>query len=255
LKEKTVIKLQGVSKRYQSGESAILAVNDVNLVIHEGDFVLITGPSGSGKTTLLNVIAGLSRVTEGQVIVNEQQLQRLSKNRKAELRSTTLGFIFQFYNLHEGLTAQENVELPMMIANKFPRKERQNRSRDLLNTVGLLERASNMPHELSGGESQRVGIARALANDPPVILADEPTGDLDSKKKREIMDLLVMLNQECNKTLVMVTHDLSMLRIGMRMLQMEDGRIIEDIRVTEEYIEENQARDEFLIGEIETGVI
>jgi putative ABC transport system ATP-binding protein len=245
-----IIKLEYISKRYRSGTDSILALHDLNLDIFEGDFVVIMGPSGSGKTTLLNVIAGLSPPTEGQVIVQGKNIKKLSGNQKAEMRRNSFGFIFQFYNLHEGLTAKENIELPMLIAKNLPRKKRQFRSQELLETVNLADRAENLPFELSGGERQRVGIARSIANNPPLILADEPTGDLDSKNATEILNLLVRLNDQFNKTLVVVTHDPSILRPGMRLLTMEDGKIISDRIVTTNTIEDLQIQNSTLINEI-----
>lgn len=242
-----IIQLQNVIKRYQSGDSMVFALNGINLIIESGQFIMVMGPSGSGKTTLLNIMAGLAKTTEGQVIIDNKLLQRLSDNDKAELRRSTLGFIFQFYNLHEGLTAQENIELPMMIAHQIPKNERKLRSKELLELVDLENRANNQPFELSGGEQQRVGIARALANDPPIILADEPTGDLDSQKAREILNLLIELNEKLKKTLVVVSHDPSMLKPGMRLLKMEDGKIIDDILVTTKIIEELHSQNEDLM--------
>ncbi|MHA2363525.1 MAG: ABC transporter ATP-binding protein [Candidatus Hodarchaeales archaeon] len=244
-----VLKLHDVVKRYKSGDSSIFALNNVNLEVFKGEFIMVVGPSGSGKTTLLNTIAGLSKTTEGHVYINGLTLQKLSDNQKAELRRHNFGFIFQFYNLHEGLTAQENIELPMMIANKVPRNQRRRHSQELLDLVGLTNRANNQPFELSGGERQRIGIARALANDPPIILADEPTGDLDSKKAQEILGILIHLHTKLGKTLIVVSHDPSMLRPGMRLLQMEDGQIIDDIQVTTEIIERLKERDELRIYE------
>ena len=165
----------------------------------------------------------------------------MSDNTKAELRRSVFGFIFQFYNLHEGLTAQENVELPMLIARRFNRIERRKRSLELLELVGLKNRINNLPFELSGGERQRVGIARALANDPPIILADEPTGDLDSKLAQEIMDMLQKLNTELGKTLIIVTHDSMLLRPAMRLLKMRDGQLIDDTPVTEDILNQLKA--------------
>lgn len=246
----SIITLDEVVKRYTSGDSTIYALNKVNLQIKAGEFVMVMGPSGSGKTTLLNIIAGLAKTTEGHVFIDGNVLQKLSDNEKAELRRFKFGFIFQFYNLHSGLTAQENVELPMMIARNLGRKERRMRSSELLELVGLAERRNNQPFELSGGERQRVGIARALANDPPIILADEPTGDLDSKKAMEILELLIHLSRKLGKTMVVVSHDPNLLRPGMRLLRMEDGRIVGDIQVTDEVIVQLQTENEDALEEL-----
>jgi putative ABC transport system ATP-binding protein len=208
------------------------------------------GPSGSGKTTLLNVISGLTPASEGKVFINGTLLQKLSDNQKADIRRTQIGFIFQFYNLHEGLTALENVELPMLINGSRNRRERTQVATHLLELVGLEHRINNHPYELSGGEKARVGIARALANDPPILLADEPTGDLDSKLAREIMELLHSLNQKHGKTLVIVTHDSSILKKDMRLLKMEDGRIEDDVIVTEDTMKELTSIDEAHIKQV-----
>jgi ABC-type lipoprotein export system ATPase subunit len=246
------IRLDEVYKRYKAGDSSINALNNVSLLIKPGEFVVVMGPSGSGKTTLLNTIAGLTSTTEGHVYINEKSLQKLSDNEKAEMRRHEFGFIFQFYNLHEGLTAQENVELPMLIAKTVNRKERSHRSKELLEMVGLELRINQKPFELSGGERQRVGIARALANDPPIILADEPTGDLDSKKAQEILELLYQLNKKMGKTFVMVTHDYSMLKPGMRLLKMDSGQILSDNLATPELLESIKESEDITIGELAT---
>ena len=245
-----IVKLEEVHKRYKTGDSTIEALNDISLVINSGDFVVVMGPSGSGKTTLLNTIAGLTSTSEGHVFINEKSIQKLSDNEKAEMRRHEFGFIFQFYNLHEGLTAQENVELPMLIAKTVDRKGRSIRSKELLQLVGLEHRLNQKPFELSGGERQRVGIARALANDPPIILADEPTGDLDSKKAQEILELLVHLNESLLKTMVVVTHDHTLLKPGMRLLKMDSGHIISDENVTKELLEKINEEEEVTIEEM-----
>lgn len=248
----TIIRLDEVFKRYKTGDTSIDALNNVNIDIKGGQFCIVMGPSGSGKTTLLNTIAGLTSTSDGHVIIHGKSLQKMSENEKAELRRHEFGFIFQFYNLHEGLTAQENVELPMLIARNTPRKHRSDRSRDLLHLVGLEDRINNKPFELSGGERQRVGIARALANDPPVILADEPTGDLDSKKAKEIMSLLFHMNKKLYKTLLVVTHDQGLLQPGMRLFKMVDGRIIDDVIVTEDYLEKMRTNEEEIMSDIDS---
>ncbi|OLS16743.1 MAG: putative ABC transporter ATP-binding protein [Candidatus Heimdallarchaeota archaeon LC_3] len=231
-----ILLLENVTKIYPSGDKPIYALNSISLQIKKGEFVIVMGPSGSGKTTLLNVIAGLTKTTEGQTILNNKTLQKLSDNQKAEVRRNDIGFIFQFFNLHDGLSAQENIELPMMIARKFSTINRRQRSEKLIQLVDLNHRINSLPHELSGGEKQRVGIARALANDPQLVLADEPTGDLDSKMAQEIIEILIKLNKERNKTFIIVSHDYALLRKGMRLLRMEDGRIIDDNIVTEKLI-------------------
>ena len=225
--KKKIIVLENVEKRFHTGRETVHAVNNCSLTINEGEFVAIVGPSGSGKTTLLNLISGLSFVSEGKIKINGKNLHALSESERALLRRHEIGIIFQFYNLHEGLTAQENVELPMLI-NGVSLRERRKKAKQLLELVGLSNRAKNLPYELSGGEKQRVGIARALANDPKIILADEPTGDLDHEIGAKIMDILVDLNKKLEITILMVTHDLSLIREGFRLLKLEDGKIVYD---------------------------
>ena len=244
------VKLDEVFKKFKAGDTTINALNGISLSINTGEFVVVMGPSGSGKTTLLNTIAGLTSTSEGHVFINDRSLQKLSDNEKAEMRRHEFGFIFQFYNLHEGLTAQENVELPMLIAKTLDRKGRSSRSKELLDLVGLEQRINQKPFELSGGERQRVGIARALANNPPIILADEPTGDLDSKKAQEILELLRQLNQELGKTLVVVTHDHSLLRPGMRLLRMDSGQILTDNVVTKDLLDKIRESEEISMEEL-----
>lgn len=221
------VELKGVSKYFRSGEGQIRAVDHLDLKILAGQFVVIMGPSGSGKTTLLNCIAGLSSVSEGQILVNGKALQNLSESERALVRRNEVGFVFQFFNLHDGLTSLENVELPMMFAN-VPVVERRERAKKWLERLNLGKRLNNLPIALSGGEKQRVGIARALVNNAGILLADEPTGDLDHETGAEIMDLLAQLNKQDGKTIVMVTHDEEILRPGFRLLQLKDGRVYSD---------------------------
>jgi len=222
-----IIELEGVNQRYKLGTHFIDALSDINMTVYPNEFIMVMGPSGSGKSTLLNTIAGLETPSAGSVKVLGKDLQTLSDRQLCEIRRHKLGFIFQFFNLHPILTAQENVELPMLIAD-VKRSLREIRSRELLKLVNLDHRINHHPHELSGGEKQRVGIARALANDPMIILADEPTGDMDSVAGHEIMALINKLNQEHGKTIICVTHDEEMLKSGMRLIRMDDGRIVSD---------------------------
>lgn len=227
-----IIRLHEVAKRFSSGTSIIRAVDGCNLTIFKGEFVCIMGPSGSGKTTLLNLMAGLTGVTEGQIYVNKKGIQNLSESQRALLRRNELGIIFQFYNLHEGLTTIENVQLPMLIAG-VPLKERYQSAMVLLELVDLVDRAHHLPRELSGGEKQRLGIARALANKPSILLADEPTGNLDHEMGEGILELLVDLNQSHHLTVVMVTHDASLIQKGFRLLKLLDGKIVQDENVSD----------------------
>ncbi|MFX0062482.1 MAG: ABC transporter ATP-binding protein, partial [Candidatus Hermodarchaeota archaeon] len=180
---------------------------------------------GAGKTTLLNLLAGLDRPTGGQIFFQGQDVSQLNDSQLCDIRRYNIGIVFQFYNMHPSFTAQENVEYPMMIAN-VPLKERQQRAHELLVQFGLDKKKANFPAELSGGEKQRVGIARALANDPEVIIADEPTGDLDSEHAEQIIDLLLEINQTQQKTIVMVTHDESLVTDPMLLLELVDGQLL-----------------------------
>jgi putative ABC transport system ATP-binding protein len=222
-----IIELENVNQRYTLGSHTVDALNSINLAVFPEEFIMVMGPSGSGKSTLLNVMAGLERPSAGIVRIHQEDLATLSDRDLCEIRRHKLGFIFQFFNLHPILTAMENVELPMLISG-IKRKQREPRALELLRLIDLEKRKNHHPHELSGGEKQRVGIARSLANDPEVILADEPTGDLDSAIGREIMDLIESLNKSHGKTIVCVSHDENMLKPGMRLIKMEDGHIISD---------------------------
>ena len=220
--------MESINQRYTLGAShTIDALNSINLTVFPEEFVMVMGPSGSGKSTLLNVMAGLEKPSAGIVRIHQEDLANLSDRELCEIRRHKLGFIFQFFNLHPILTAMENVELPMLISG-IKRKHREPRALELLRLINLENRKHHLPHELSGGEKQRIGIARSLANDPDILLADEPTGDLDSAKGRESMDLIESVNKINGKTIICVTHDENMLKPGMRLIKMEDGRIISD---------------------------
>ena len=226
-KARLIIELENVNRRYTLGDNTVDALTNINLTIQEREFIMVMGPSGSGKSTLLNIMAGLERPSAGTVQIDQRNLATLNDRTLCDIRRHKLGFIFQFFNLHPILTTLENVELPMLISG-VKRKQRVPRAMAMLELVGLEKRKDHLPHELSGGEKQRVGIARSLVNDPDVILADEPTGDLDSTTGGEIMKLLFRLNKEHHKTIVCVTHVEIMLKPEMRLLKMEDGRIISD---------------------------
>ncbi|MFB6115289.1 MAG: ABC transporter ATP-binding protein [Candidatus Nanohalobium sp.] len=200
-----LIELEDVVKEYQMGENTVKALRGSNLEIEEGDFVAIMGPSGSGKSTLMNMVGALDVPTSGKVELGGEDLSNLSENELAVLRSKRVGFVFQKFNLISSMTAQENVALPMLFRGKS-RKKRMDRSKRLLERMGLGDRLGHMPSELSGGQQQRVSIARALANDPDIILADEPTGNLDTDTGDKVMELLKELNED-GKTIIMVTHD------------------------------------------------
>jgi putative ABC transport system ATP-binding protein len=220
------ITLKDVFKVYKLGKIEVQALRGLSAHIMDGEIVSIIGPSGSGKTTLLNLIGGLDRPTAGSIIVGEIEVSRLSSRELTEYRRRNIGYIFQNLNLIPTLTALENVELPM-IALGLPRGERVERARQLLDVVGLSHRMRHKPDELSGGEQQRVAIAAALANDPPVILADEPTGELDTLNARLITEYLVKVSRDFKKTTVIVTHDPNVARAADRIMKIEDGSIKE----------------------------
>ena len=215
-----------LSKIYNLGETHIHALKEVNLSITCGEFAAITGPSGSGKSTLLHIIGCIEQPTTGSIIIDGQNTGKMSRRALSKLRLHKIGFVFQHFYLLPTLTAYENIELPMKEA-KLRRNERQDRVHDLLSAVGLIDRKRHRPHQLSGGEQQRVAIARALANDPPIILADEPTGELDTRTGSGIVDLLVDINQEYNKTIVVVSHDQKIAHRAERIIELRDGGIVD----------------------------
>ncbi len=202
----TAVEVHNVRKIYRRDSQEITVLDGIELKVPEAEFLALMGPSGSGKTTLLNLIAGIDRATSGEVVVAGTELGSLSESELARWRSRHVGFIFQFYNLIPVLTAQANVELPLLLTD-FSRRERRERAMTALKIVGLEDRARHFPRQLSGGQEQRVAIARAIVTDPTLLLADEPTGDLDHKSAEEILDLLQALNREFSKTIIMVTHD------------------------------------------------
>jgi putative ABC transport system ATP-binding protein len=201
-----MVDVRNVTKVYRKDAEELVVLNGLSLAVEEGDFAALMGPSGSGKSTLLNLIAGIDRPTSGDVIVAGTNVAGLSETELASFRSHNVGFIFQFYNLIPVLSATENVELPLLLTS-LSKSERRERALTALKVVGLADRASHYPRQLSGGQEQRVAIARAIVTDPKVLVADEPTGDLDARSATEILDLLGTLNQEFRKTIVMVTHD------------------------------------------------
>ena len=221
-----LINLQNVYKIYKTGETEVHALDGISLAISRGEFVAIVGSSGCGKTTCMNIIGCLDVPTSGSYHLAGEDVLAMDDNAKAKLRNKTLGFIFQQYNLIPKLNLCENVELAMLYAG-MPAGERHKRSLQLLEKVGLADKANNVPNQLSGGQQQRVAIARALAGEPAVILADEPTGALDSQTGREVLDILRQLNQE-GRTVVLITHDNSIARQAQRIVRLEDGKIIYD---------------------------
>jgi putative ABC transport system ATP-binding protein len=202
----TMVSVKDVTKVYRRGSEELKVLDSLSLDVPEGEFVALMGPSGSGKTTLLNLIAGIDQPTSGAVFVGGKNIAVLSEGELAKWRSHSVGFIFQFYNLIPVLSAVENVELPLLLTS-LSKKERRERALTALKVVGLADRSSHYPRQLSGGQEQRVAIARAVVTDPQVLVADEPTGDLDAKSAEEILQLMETLNRDFKKTIVMVTHD------------------------------------------------
>ncbi len=218
-----IIKLENAHKDYRMGESVIHAVESIDLNIKKGDFIAIVGPSGSGKSTIMNLVGALDLASKGDIFLDGQNIENLSESELAQIRGRKVGFIFQTFNLIPTLTALENVMLPMMFQD-IGREERRERAEKLLKDVGLEKRTNHLPAELSGGERQRVAIARALVNNPEVILADEPTGNLDTKTGRQVLEILKNLNKQ-GKTVIMVTHDLEMAREAKHIIRLRDGKI------------------------------
>jgi putative ABC transport system ATP-binding protein len=226
-----LIEIKGLTKKYRLGQEVITALDNVNLEIEEGEFLCILGTSGSGKSTLLHIMAGLERATKGEVLLRGVSLTKMKEKNMAGFRRKYMGFIFQSYNLIPSLTALENVALPL-IFDRVDKKLRQKRARELLLQVGLGNRLKNKPTEMSGGQQQRVSIARALVNNPKIIFADEPTGNLDSKTTIEIMEILKEKAKSAGVTIIMVTHDLEIAQYGDRVISMRDGKIIKIVNNT-----------------------
>jgi putative ABC transport system ATP-binding protein len=219
-----LVQIRHLSKSYRRGSQRVPVLTDVNLSIAAGDFVAMMGPSGSGKTTLLNLIAGIDKPDGGELLVAGEDITRLGETELAAWRARTVGFVFQFYNLMPVLTAQENVELPLLLTG-LSRTQRRSRAELMLELVGLADRLEHYPNELSGGQQQRVAIARALVTDPIVIIADEPTGDLDRASAAEILKLLDRLNIELGKTIAMVTHDPRAAEVAHHLIYLDKGQL------------------------------
>jgi putative ABC transport system ATP-binding protein len=223
-----IVRAAGVVKRYETGKVTVDALRGVDLAIKRGEMVAIMGPSGCGKTTLLNCLSGLDQIDDGEVYIEGKPLSGMSDTERTRYRARRMGFVFQFYNLLTVLTSVENVELPLLVSG-VPAKAARARAFKALALVGLEGRAHHTPSELSGGERQRVTIARSLVNDPAIVWADEPTGDLDSANAEEIITLMRRLNQEQGITFAIVTHDLGIGRRADRIVRMMDGQIVEEI--------------------------
>jgi putative ABC transport system ATP-binding protein len=219
------IEAKDLIKVYRTGKSEVIALRGLNMNIRDGEVVVVKGPSGCGKTTLLNLFGGLDRPTAGTINVDGNNITYYSDAEPVKYRREKVGFVFQFFNLIPTLTAEENIAVPMRLMGK-PSAERKKRTAELLDLVGLKERAVHKPDELSGGEQQRIAIAVSLANDPPIMLADEPTGELDTKTGQEMLDLFKTLNQKFGKTVIIVTHDPRATIIAHRTLEIVDGEIV-----------------------------
>lgn len=218
-----ILKVEHLVKQYGKGDNAVLAVNDISFSVEQGEFVAIVGSSGSGKSTLLHLLGGVDRPTSGKVYIQGEDIYSLNSDKIAIFRRRQVGLIYQFYNLIPILNVKENITLPCELDGRTPDKKE---LCDLINTLGLKDRVSHLPNQLSGGQQQRVSIGRALINHPAIILADEPTGNLDSRSSDEIVELLKLSNQKYNQTIVMITHNLEIAKIADRILRIEDGRLV-----------------------------
>src|SRR3989344_2305347 len=227
--EKVIIELKNVWKIYKLGDTEVCATKNVNVAIKKGEHVAILGPSGSGKSTMMNLVGALDVPTKGAIFLDGKDIGKMSESQLAQLRGKTIGFVFQQFNLIPSLTATQNVELPMMFYGVVA-SERLKRAHALLQQVGLGHRIHHLPTKLSGGEQQRVAIARALANEPDVILADEPTGNLDSTTGKSIMLMLGELHAK-GKTIIMVTHDVDLVKHAQRVIELKDGQVVKDKRL------------------------
>ncbi|WP_303740683.1 ABC transporter ATP-binding protein [Lutispora saccharofermentans] len=221
-----IIQALDLCKTYKLGEVSIAVLKDVNIAINQGEFVSLMGPSGSGKSTLLYLLGGLDKPTSGSITVKGRELSVMKDKEESEMRRREIGFVFQFYNLVPNLNLEENIMLPILLDGKNLKKYK-SRLDEILELVGLADRRKHTPRELSGGQQQRVAIARALVNEPDIILADEPTGNLDSKAGTEILELFKKINKEKNKTIVQVTHSHEAAQYGTRLINVKDGRVWE----------------------------
>ena len=218
-----ILKVEHLVKQYGKGDNAVLAVNDISFSVEQGEFVAIVGSSGSGKSTLLHLLGGVDRPTSGKVYIQGEDIYSLNSDKIAIFRRRQVGLIYQFYNLIPILNVKENITLPCELDGRTPDKSELD---ELINTLGLKDRVSHLPNQLSGGQQQRVSIGRALINHPAILLADEPTGNLDSRSSDEIVELLKLSNRKYNQTIVMITHNLEIAKIADRILRIEDGRLV-----------------------------
>jgi len=226
-----VVKIEDVTRVYKIGKIETQALRGVNLCIENGEFTALIGPSGSGKTTLLQMIGCLDQPTNGHVLINNKDVTRLNRNQRADMRRGTIGFVFQFFALIPTLTTFENVEMPLLLNGHAP-KERKERVMELLKAVDLVDRANNRPDQLSGGQQQRVAVARALAPNPTLVLADEPTANLDTQNGKQVMDIMQKLNKETGVTFIFATHDPRVIGYARRVVTLHDGLIESDKRIS-----------------------
>jgi putative ABC transport system ATP-binding protein len=228
----TVISVKNLVKTYVVGEVEVKALRGVNLDVERGEFLAVTGPSGSGKSTFMHITGCLDRPTSGQYFLDEQDVARMSKDELAAVRNKKIGFVFQGFNLLSRTSALDNVELPLLYGGKTKGSERHKRAIEVLTAVGLHDRADHHPNQLSGGQQQRVAIARALINNPSILLADEPTGNLDTKTSIEVMGIFQRLNQERGITVLLITHEMDIAEYGTRVVSFRDGQVVADRSVT-----------------------
>lgn len=224
----TILSVEGLTKIYGSGDTAVTALDHVSFTVEKGEFVAIVGASGSGKSTLMNLIGGIDEPTSGRIVIDGQELYAMNESARAIFRRRNIGMVFQFYNLVPTLTAAENIMLPYLLDKREPEKSRLD---EILALTGLTERAGHLPSALSGGQQQRVSLGRALINDPAFILADEPTGNLDSHASRDVMELLQVANRRYQQTLLLITHDEKIALMADRILTLADGRLVSDERL------------------------
>lgn len=224
----TILSVEGLTKIYGKGEAAVTALDHVSFTVEKGEFVAIVGASGSGKSTLMNLIGGIDEPTSGRVVIDGQELYAMNESARAIFRRRNIGMVFQFYNLVPTLTAAENIMLPYLLDKREPEKAK---LAEILALTGLSERAGHLPSALSGGQQQRVSLGRALINDPAFILADEPTGNLDSRASRDVMELLQVANRRYQQTLLLITHDEKIALMADRILTLADGRLVSDERL------------------------
>ena len=219
-----ILKVENLTKIYGKGENKVVALDNVSFSVEKGEFVAIVGASGSGKSTLLHLIGGVDRATSGKVYIGDTDIFKLNDDKLAIFRRREVGLIYQFYNLIPIFNVEENITLPLELDNKKVEKKELN---DLIKTLGLENRKNHLPNELSGGQQQRVSIGRALITHPAIVLADEPTGNLDSKASDEIVNLLLKSNKELNQTIIMITHNMEIAKVADRIIELEDGHIVE----------------------------